>query len=61
MYIAKPQSRFLTPRLGRNARQDANEGGQRSRPPFAPRLGKKSLPFSPRLGRSFYNRNFNKD
>lgn len=49
---AQPRNRFLTPRLGRDA--DNIMDVQRSRPPFAPRLGKKALPFSPRLGRQLY-------
>nr|AIY99907.1 pheromone biosynthesis activating neuropeptide isoform 1 [Phlebotomus papatasi] len=44
-------NKYMTPRLGRDASGDNGSDSQRTRPPFAPRLGKKSLPFSPRLGR----------
>jgi len=52
--LKEKQSRFLTPRLGRETNENLVDP-QRARPPFAPRLGKKSLPFSPRLGRQVFN------
>lgn len=48
-YLQEKRNREFNPRLGRNA-DDCVEY-QRSRPPFAPRLGKKNLYFTPRLGR----------
>ncbi|CAD7084619.1 unnamed protein product [Hermetia illucens] len=44
---------YITPRLGRDI--EDNIECQRSRPPFAPRLGKKSAPLTPRMGRQAYD------
>ncbi|XP_059622860.1 uncharacterized protein LOC132266037 isoform X2 [Phlebotomus argentipes] len=49
--VDEKSNKYMTPRLGRDASGDNGADSQRTRPPFAPRLGKKSLPFSPRLGR----------
>ncbi|XP_055716435.1 uncharacterized protein LOC129810156 [Phlebotomus papatasi] len=49
--LTEKSNKYMTPRLGRDASGDNGSDSQRTRPPFAPRLGKKSLPFSPRLGR----------
>ncbi|XP_059622852.1 uncharacterized protein LOC132266037 isoform X1 [Phlebotomus argentipes] len=49
--LTEKSNKYMTPRLGRDASGDNGADSQRTRPPFAPRLGKKSLPFSPRLGR----------
>uniref|UniRef100_U5EYW3 Putative pban-type neuropeptides n=1 Tax=Corethrella appendiculata TaxID=1370023 RepID=U5EYW3_9DIPT len=48
--LEKPTIR-MTPRLGRDATVDLEQ--QRSRPPFAPRLGR-TIPFQPRLGRDYF-------
>ncbi|GAB0094863.1 hypothetical protein DMENIID0001_101890 [Sergentomyia squamirostris] len=53
--LTEKSNKYMTPRLGRDASGDAGVDSQRTRPPFAPRLGKKSLPFSPRLGRQMLN------
>lgn len=65
-YLQEKRNREYNPRLGRRSSAGGLNSGlvgtadeddiqQRSGPPFAPRLGKKSLQFSPRLGRSYYN------